>query len=215
MAVAADDVVTSPGRETRPVCLPARSFAWPRGRQRAVVLDSGISAPRRARAAVAEALDAWGMAGLADDAMQVASELVANAVAASVRAAPEGAGSCPVTLIISSTDGEVCIRVWDPDPTPLPRTRQDPDTWAERGRGLLIVEELQRPVGLVPRPHRQVRVVCAPAQPAATHRMTRQACCADPRSPNVLAKKPCAYGPLSVVLPAVRSRGGSPAGPAA
>ena len=110
----------------------------------------GISAPRRARAAVAEALDAWGMAGLADDAMQVASELVANAVAASVRAAPEGAGSCPVTLIISSTDGEVCIRVWDPDPTPLPRTRQDPDTWAERGRGLLIVEALSARWGWYP-----------------------------------------------------------------
>jgi anti-sigma regulatory factor (Ser/Thr protein kinase) len=115
-----------------------------------MVLGPGITAPRRARAAVTETLTAWGMSHLTDDAIQITSELVANAVAASTRAAPEGTEPAPVTLTISSIPGELCIRVWDPDPTPLPRTRQDPGTWTERGRGLLIVEELSTRWGWYP-----------------------------------------------------------------
>jgi anti-sigma regulatory factor (Ser/Thr protein kinase) len=150
MTVTADGLVASPGRETRTGGLPASTRPGPRDRQRAVVLGADISAPRCARAAVAEALAAWGMPHLADDAIQVTSELVANAVAASARSAGEGADAAPVTLTISSIHGELCIRVWDPDPVPPPRTRQDPDTWTERGRGLLIVEQLSARWGWYP-----------------------------------------------------------------
>jgi anti-sigma regulatory factor (Ser/Thr protein kinase) len=87
---------------------------------------------------------------LAGDATQITSELVANAVAASTLGAREGTKPAPVTLTISRTDGELCIRVWDPDPTPPPRTRQDPGTWTERGRGLFIVEELSALWGWYP-----------------------------------------------------------------
>jgi anti-sigma regulatory factor (Ser/Thr protein kinase) len=75
------------------------------------------------------------------DGEAVISELVANAVAASSQAAPPGAAPAPVTLWITVQRGELCIRVWDPDPTPPPRDYV-PGTWDENGRGLLIVKAL-------------------------------------------------------------------------
>jgi hypothetical protein len=117
---------------------------------RTLLLGPDITAPRCARTAITEAVTAWGMLDLAGDATQITSELVANAVAASTQCAGEGTEPAPVTLTISSTDEELCIRVWDPDPTPPPRNRQDPGTWTERGRGLLIVEGLSARWGWYP-----------------------------------------------------------------
>jgi anti-sigma regulatory factor (Ser/Thr protein kinase) len=90
------------------------------------------------------------MLHLAGDATQITSELVANAVAVSTRGAGVGTKPAPVMLTISSTYGELCIRVWDPDPMPPPRTQQDPDTWTEHGRGLFIVEQLSALWGWYP-----------------------------------------------------------------
>jgi anti-sigma regulatory factor (Ser/Thr protein kinase) len=144
--------VASPGRETHASPLPAGSRPGLRGQRWALVLDAGIAAPSCARAAVAAKLTAWGLPHLVDDATQIASELIANAVAASTQGAPEGAEpvSVTLTLTISSTRRELCVRVWDPAPALPPRIRQEPGTWAERGRGLLIVEELSTRWGCYP-----------------------------------------------------------------
>jgi anti-sigma regulatory factor (Ser/Thr protein kinase) len=141
---------TCPAAHTGPDSLPTSTRPELRGQERNLVLGPGITAPRRARAAVTETLTVWGMPHLADDAIQITSELVANAVAASTKGAPEGTEPAPVTLTISSTHGELCICVWDPDPAPPPRTRQGPGTWTERGRGLLIVEKLSARWGWYP-----------------------------------------------------------------
>jgi anti-sigma regulatory factor (Ser/Thr protein kinase) len=141
---------TRPATNTGSSSLPASGRPGLRSRQRALVLGPGITGPRYARAVVTEALTAWGLPHAAADAIQVTSELVANAVAASTQGAPEGTEPAPVTLAITITRGELCIRVWDPDPTPPPRAREDPGTWAERGRGLLIVEALSTRWGWYP-----------------------------------------------------------------
>jgi anti-sigma regulatory factor (Ser/Thr protein kinase) len=150
MTVPTAHAPTRPAAHTGPSSLPASTRPGLGVQERTLLLGPGITAPRRARTAVTEALAAWGMPHLADDAAQITSELVANAVAASAQGAGKGTEADPVTLTISITDGEFCIRVWDPDPTAPPRTRQDPGTWTERGRGLLIVEELSTRWGWYP-----------------------------------------------------------------
>ena len=67
-----------------------------------------------------------------------------NAVAASRDTAPPGTQPRHVIfrLTVQADDGELCIRVWDPDPTPPPRDPPPPDDDAETGRGLLIVAAL-------------------------------------------------------------------------
>jgi hypothetical protein len=140
-------------REWETCSLPAGARPGLRVQEQTLLLAPDLTAPRRARIAVTEALAAWGMLHLAADATQITSELVANAVTASARGAGEGEGAepAPVALAISSTYGEeLCIRVWDPDPTPPPRTLQDPGTGAERGRGLIIVEGLSALWGWYP-----------------------------------------------------------------
>jgi anti-sigma regulatory factor (Ser/Thr protein kinase) len=137
-------------REWETCSLPASIRRGLRVQEQTLVLGPGITAPRCARTAVTEALTTWGMPHLAGDATQISSELVANAVAASMRGAGEGTEPAPVTLTLSRTHVEFCIRVWDPDPMPPPRTRQDPGALTERGRGLLIVEELSAQCGWYP-----------------------------------------------------------------
>ena len=143
-------VPARPAAHTGPSLLPARTGPWPRTQERTLLLGPIITAPRCARGAVIETLAAWGVSHLTDDATQITSELVANAVNASIQGAPEGTEAAPITLSISSTRGELCIRVWDPDPMPPPRTLHVPGTWTERGRGLLIVEELSTRWGWYP-----------------------------------------------------------------
>jgi anti-sigma regulatory factor (Ser/Thr protein kinase) len=130
--------------------LPASARPGVPVQERVLLLGPDVTAARCARTAITEALTAWGMLYLAADATQITSELVANAVAANTRGAGEGAKPAPVTLTISRADVELCIRVWDPDPSPPPRTRPHPGAWAERGRGLFIVEELSAMWGWYP-----------------------------------------------------------------
>jgi len=146
-------VPTRPAAHAGPSSLLARATRTGPGsriQERTLLLGPIITAPRCARGAVIETLAAWGMPHLTDDATQITSELVANAVNASIQGAPEGTEPAPITLTISSTRGELCIRVWDPDPMPPPRTLHVPGTWTERGRGLLIVEELSTRWGWYP-----------------------------------------------------------------
>jgi anti-sigma regulatory factor (Ser/Thr protein kinase) len=147
---------TRPAAHANPSSLPPSARPGVPVQERTLLLGPDATAPHRARTAITEVLTAWGMLYLAGDATQVTSELVANAVAASARGAGGGGGGgakpAPVTLTISSTDGELCIRVWDPAPTPPPRTQQDLGTWTERGRGLLIVEGLSALWGWYPGP---------------------------------------------------------------
>ena len=161
---------TCPATNTGSSSLPATGRPGLRSRQRALVLDAGIGTPRRARAVVTEALTAWGVPHIADDAIQVTSELVANALAASTQGAGDDTEPAPVALAIIITHGELCIRVWDQDPTPPPRARQDPGTWAERGRGLLIVEALSTRWGWYPgRTGKYVWSVLPLSQPTDRH----------------------------------------------
>ncbi len=85
----------------------------------------------------------WGLAHLSEPAEAITAELVTNAITASGRTALPGAVPQPVMLWASAPPGrgELCIRVWDPDPAPPPRddTGDIPDLWAESGRGLFIV----------------------------------------------------------------------------
>ena len=103
-------------------------------------LDPVSAAPRRARAAVRAALAEWDLAALTSDAEAIASELVANAVAASQQAAPVNGMPAPVWLTITAAT-ELYINVWDPSPDPPP-TGHVPGIWDEEGRGLLIVSAL-------------------------------------------------------------------------
>jgi anti-sigma regulatory factor (Ser/Thr protein kinase) len=137
---------TPTGTATGPAPLPARTQPQrpgPATRERTLLLGPVDTAPRCARATLTETLTPWGLHHLTGDAEAITSELVTNAVTASTAAAlAHDTEPTPVVLTITARDGELCIRVWDPDPTPPPRPSQAPDTWAENGRGLLIVNAL-------------------------------------------------------------------------
>lgn len=106
-------------------------------RQRAFLsLDAVLISPRRARAWTCEVLGEWQLADLADDAVAVVAELVANAaVHASV-----GPGLAVIGLELAFGDGELAILVSDGNPG-LPRARR-PAADVVSGRGLLMVEAL-------------------------------------------------------------------------
>jgi anti-sigma regulatory factor (Ser/Thr protein kinase) len=80
----------------------------------------------------------------------VTSELVTNAIAASRQVSPSGAERGHVMLRLTVRGSELCIRVWDPDPTPPPRDQPLPDEYAEHGRGLFIVRALSERWGWYP-----------------------------------------------------------------
>jgi anti-sigma regulatory factor (Ser/Thr protein kinase) len=122
---------------------PGTHRPGPATRQTSLILGAVATAPRDARATLKAALVTWGLAHLSEFAEAITAELVTNAIAASARTALPGTAPQPVTLWASTQPGhgELCIRVWDPDPAPPPRddTGGTPDLWAESGRGLFIV----------------------------------------------------------------------------
>jgi serine/threonine-protein kinase RsbW len=100
-------------------------------------LLAGLTSARQARSAVRQALAAWGMEHLGDDAALLTSELVANA-------AEHGDGT-PIDLALRrhAKPGEhpgITCEVTDTSPAMPRRTAPGPD--AERGRGLAIVNSL-------------------------------------------------------------------------
>jgi anti-sigma regulatory factor (Ser/Thr protein kinase) len=105
-------------------------------------LPADLTSARQARSAVREALAAWGMDHLSDDAELMASELVANA-------AEHGDGT-PIGLALRrhAEPGEqpgITCEVTNTSPATPRRTEPGPDS--ERGRGLAIVDALARSSG--------------------------------------------------------------------
>jgi anti-sigma regulatory factor (Ser/Thr protein kinase) len=128
-----------------PAPVPARTgrqHPGPATPTHALMLDPDDQASRHARAATRTSLTLWGHGHLADDAAAITSELVANAAAASRRAAPPGKGAAPILLWLTNQDGHLIIRVWDPDPTAPPRDPPEPSPGQESGRGLMLVDAL-------------------------------------------------------------------------
>jgi anti-sigma regulatory factor (Ser/Thr protein kinase) len=108
-------------------------------------LPTSPAPARLARAAVRQALAAWGMADPSGDAELLASELVANAA--------EHGGGTPISLALrrhaepNGRPGTTC-EVTDTSPAMPRRTEPSPD--AERGRGLAIVAALASTSGVRP-----------------------------------------------------------------
>jgi anti-sigma regulatory factor (Ser/Thr protein kinase) len=97
----------------------------------------------QARAAIREALAAWGMTHLSGDAELLTSELVANA-------AEHGDGK-PISLALrrhAEPDGRPGITCEVTDTAPQPARRLVPGPDAERGRGLAIVAALAQSSGV-------------------------------------------------------------------
>ena len=131
----------APGAAPAAAPLPVRT--GPVTAETSLILGPVVTAPATARATLKTALTLWGLRHLTDDAQAITSELVTNAVAISIQGAQaRGIQPPPVMLWVTARDGELCIRVWDPDPTPPPRDQPPPDNDAENGRGLLIVSAL-------------------------------------------------------------------------
>jgi anti-sigma regulatory factor (Ser/Thr protein kinase) len=106
-------------------------------------LPADLTSARQARTAVRQALAAWRMGQLTDDAELLASELVANA-------AEHGDGK-PISLALRrhAEPGEqpgITCEVTDTSPAMPQRTAQGPAS--ERGRGLAIVNALAQSSGI-------------------------------------------------------------------
>jgi anti-sigma regulatory factor (Ser/Thr protein kinase) len=114
------------------------------------VLGAVETAPGCARATLTASLTLWGLRHLQEAGEAIASELVANAVAASRQAAPAGIEPRDVVFRLTVRSGELCLRVWDPDPTPPPAEPSLPDDLSEHGRGLFIVSTLSERWGWYP-----------------------------------------------------------------
>jgi len=99
-----------------------------------------------ARVHTRQALLEWGLSELSEVAELLVSELLTNAIQASVdysrRSLVSGQPSAimPVRMHIGSDEQRVLIEVWDSNPR-SPR-RVDPSVDAEHGRGLLLVEAI-------------------------------------------------------------------------
>ena len=141
----------SPGLAGLPV-RTQRQRPGPAIRTSSLVLGAVETAPGCARATLRDCVAQWGLRHLADDALAITSELVANAVAAARHATPQGTPPT-ITLSLTVQQAELCIRVQDPDPTPPPRPSQAPDDDAEDGRGLLIVDQLSHRWAWYPAPN--------------------------------------------------------------
>ncbi len=128
---------------------PGTHRPGPATRQTSLILGPVDTAPGDARAALKAALATWGLAHLSEPAEAITSELVTNAITASAQKASPGTAPRAVTLwaSVQLEHGELCIRVWDPDPDPPPRDDASdvPDIWAENGRGLFIVKTYEVP----------------------------------------------------------------------
>ena len=99
-----------------------------------------------ARLVVAE----WGFQDVAETVELLVSELVTNAVKATVGRSP----TAPVRLQLSGDTVRVLIEVWDADPRPpVPKELDEdnvPDFDAEGGRGLFLVAALSERWGWYP-----------------------------------------------------------------
>ena len=89
-----------------------------------------------ARLHAVHVLHEWGLRRLAEDAALIVSELITNAIDASI-VLPERP---PVSLRLLATEKSLVIEAWDQSPLDLEPHEADPD--AECGRGLTVVAAL-------------------------------------------------------------------------
>lgn len=118
---------------------------WPL--QTRLELGAHATAPGAARGHVRAVTRQWGLAGLADTAELLASELTTNAVQASGRLkARADLAAVPVIRLWISSDGvSLIIHVWDAS-NEMP-VLKDFATDAENGRGLMLVAALGKDWG--------------------------------------------------------------------
>jgi anti-sigma regulatory factor (Ser/Thr protein kinase) len=143
--------------------LPVRTYRQRPGpaiRDKTLMLDPVETSVGDARATVHQALTLWGLQQITEPALAITSELVTNAIATSRKNAPEGTEPAAVTIRVTVEPGELCIRVWDPDPTPPPADPSLPDDLSETGRGLFIVKAFASRWGWHPGPNGG-KYVCA------------------------------------------------------
>jgi anti-sigma regulatory factor (Ser/Thr protein kinase) len=115
-------------------------------------LPAGLTAPRRARAAVRDALARWGLDDLTGDAELIASEITANAA--------EHTSSTRIGFSIwpcITPDGRrgIFCQITDASPLP-PRPKAEPEPGSERGRGLHIVSALATTTGITTTPQGKI-----------------------------------------------------------
>jgi anti-sigma regulatory factor (Ser/Thr protein kinase) len=113
-----------------------RTAGWPF--QSRLELGALASAVPCARLHARQVLWEWGLGGTAMTAELVTSELVTNALRASVSAVPDTQAVTHVSLLMEANADRLVVQVWDGHPDPPVRGEVDQD--AESGRGLLIVE---------------------------------------------------------------------------
>ncbi len=90
-------------------------------------------------------LSAWQLhPATIETAILLVSELVTNAVAATITPAPgpPAASAVPITQTLRLQPGRIVIEVTDPDPSPPLPEHAGPD--AETGRGLMLVDALSK-----------------------------------------------------------------------
>lgn len=127
-------------------------------------LPATATAPAMARYELAQVLQTWGLASLADTACLVLSELVTNAVRASTEM--DSHARTIVAVRFSWADTSLIIEVWDRNPQAPALQAQFLD--AEDGRGLHIVEALSVAAAYYPSPTGQGKVTwCQLEAPAA------------------------------------------------
>jgi len=121
---------------SRPACGPGIGVSedWPL--RSYLELGAMPSATPCARLHTREVLREWGLQDLNDSAELIVSELVTNALNASLKLNP----TYPIRLWLLSDKTRIAILVWDGNPLPL--IRADVDEKSESGRGLFLVEAL-------------------------------------------------------------------------
>ena len=144
----------APGATALPV-RTQRTRPGPAKPDTSLILGPVDTAPAAARATLRLSLTLWGLNHLTTDAEAITSELVTNAIITSRDKAPPGTEPRHVTfrLTVEPDQGELCIRVWDPDPTPPPRDQPLANDDDESGRGLHIVNALSNRWGWHPAPN--------------------------------------------------------------
>jgi anti-sigma regulatory factor (Ser/Thr protein kinase) len=118
-------------------------------------LDPDPASAAAARRITRDTLNSWNLQALTDDAQTIASELAANAIAATPPDSPAPA----IILTLHYQPPQLTIRLWDIGPgQPHPAS---PDHDAENGRGLLLISSLSQDWGWWPCPHSGGKVVFA------------------------------------------------------
>ena len=117
-----------------------------------------------ARLHAVHVLHEWGLRGLADDTALVVSELITNAVDASI-VLP---GRPPIALRLLASEKSLVIEAWDRSPFDLEPREAGPD--ADCGRGLTVVAALSDRWGWERTGH-QRKVVWAELVTSATPRV--------------------------------------------